>query len=147
MNFSKFNPWRKGRMQPALVSTEDGRIVDTALPVELGYLLNEPQSEGYVLCPDAIIPQRGTRVGFVILDERDAAPQPINKKATESRAKFEAEINRIAKGNRRQAFHSITQALKMERFQEVLILLVLMTGSCFVLIEGITFAVSKIKGG
>jgi hypothetical protein len=142
-------PWQKpDRMQSVLVSTEDGRIVDEALPVELGYLISEKQCEAYALCPSIMVPQRGTRKSYVVIDERDALPQPINKQAEKSRKEREGQINTIAHEHRKQAMNTITEELKKRKFQEMLMVLVVGSGFLIVALMAISYIASgKLQGG
>jgi len=111
--------WKQSeRMQPALVSTEDGRIVDMAFPVELGYLLNEKENEAYILQPSIMVPERKTGKLYAIVDERDALPMPISAAALSARIKFKGMINKIAAESWKQAFYRVTEELKKQKLQE-----------------------------
>jgi hypothetical protein len=142
-------PWQKAdRMQNVLCTTEDGRIVDEALPVELGYLINEKQCEAYMVCPSIMIHQRGTNKSYVIIDERDALPQAINKQAEKSRKEREGQINTIAHEHRKQAMATLAEKQKKQKVQEMLLVLVVGSGFCIVALMAISYIASgKLQGG
>jgi hypothetical protein len=94
------------RMQRALVSTEDGRVVDTALPVELGYLIDKKMDEAYIVSPSNMIKCRKTGEHYVIVDERDGLPALISDAAQKARDHYKKNINLIGHENWRQGFYS-----------------------------------------
>jgi len=69
---------RNKRQQNCLILTEDGRIVDTALPVEKGYIVDHKTMEAWGLFPDCCIPQEGGKSLFQVMCERDATPIPVS---------------------------------------------------------------------
>jgi len=119
--------WKsKKRVQPALVLTEDGRAVDEAFPVELGYLLPKNSDEAYLNCRAAMVPRRSDGVLTLIMDEREAAPLAINKKAADARDKFK--IKDIAAEFFSQSLYNVWKRFKGETQAKVFQTLLLVGG-------------------
>ncbi len=83
------------REQLALISTEDGRVVEEAFPVELGFMQNEATQECYAVPPSMIFYDEDAGKYVFVCDERDAAPIIISGEAKTAREAFEKNVNQI----------------------------------------------------
>jgi hypothetical protein len=121
------------RIQRCLLATEDGRVISTSMPVELGYMVDEKALEAWLLHPDTVVRKRGTNDYYAIVDERDAAPQLLGVKAKDARDKFKASINDIAQNARRQACYRAHRDLMKDKWADLLRFMVT-AGGCLVAI-------------
>ena len=108
------------RLQRALLTTEDGRVLRTSMPVELGYMVDEKALEAWLLHPETIIRRRYTNEYYAILDERDAAPQNIGVKAKDAREKFIANLHDIAQNARREACFVAHRSLIRDKWADLM---------------------------
>lgn len=153
--------WRQKRSAPkreqnSLLITEDLRIVPIALPVELGYIVSHKWSQAWLIDPGIIIRQRGTTVNYSILDERDAAPQPLTPRAAERRQKFDQEksgdenLSEIDRIGRQRGAESVTQVVTHQEKQkqaELLKTIALTLLGTFVLMVLALIAAERFGGG
>jgi len=120
----------KRRLQQCLVLTEDDRIVESALSVEKGYMVDHNTSEAWTLHPGSMVRKRGADKSFALVDERDAASISLNGLGPNKKALNET-INIIAKEARKEAQYKIQRNQAKDKlasaFKFVLILAAVMT--------------------
>ena len=133
--------WKKPkRMQPCLITTEDGRVVDTSLPVELGYLIDRKADEAYILAPATMVPYCGLM--YAVLDERDGLPPAINEAARKAREHYKKSINLIGHENWRQGFYSSAVEVKSFLVQQYMAVMAVGIGVVLTVLFLVTYLLS-----
>jgi len=86
--------WRKSqkkkeRLVNTYTITEDMRIVPISLPVEDCYCYHKTGGQAWFISPECMVVEKSSGRTILIVDERDALPQAITKKAAKRREKYE----------------------------------------------------------
>jgi hypothetical protein len=130
------------RIQPALITTEDGRIVEIQLEVEKGYMVHHASKQAWGLSPNLLVRKKGTSIMYAILDERDAAPLVIEGKKI-SRKNLNENIHLIATEARKQTQYEVQQKQNKDRMAKAMTLAITCCAICVVLVV----VVSMFTGG
>lgn len=107
------------RIQPTLICTEDGRIIEQHLAVQKGYLVHTDTHQAWGLFPGSLILQKDTRVMYAILDERDAAPMCIQGKGITPKT-IKSLISDIAKEARKQTQYEIQDGQNKDKIADAI---------------------------
>jgi len=97
----------------ALLLTEDHRLREVTLEVDSGFVVDHRSSRAWGLVPRAVIRMRGTRLPYLILFERSAAPYSPYRRTWE---KFDEDaVKRLARERVGQQFAELPKLAIAEK--------------------------------
>jgi len=131
------------REHGALLLTEDARVLELSLPVDIACLTDDMTEQGWALMSDCVFPKKSTDSPFLLISERDIAPIQVNGNGASLRKASDKQCNQLVQEARRQAHFRFEKGKKKDKLADALVLLTLLTFALF----GIVVVVGLIGSG
>lgn len=131
------------RQHGVLLLTEDDRVLELSLPVDIGCLTDDMTEQGWALMSECVFHKRGVDSPYLLISERDIAPIQIKGNGASLRKASDTQCNRLVHEARRQAHFRFEKGKNKDKLADALVLLTLLT---FVLF-GIVVIVGLIGSG
>ena len=131
------------RQHGVLLLTEDDRVLELSLPVDIGCLTDDLTEQGWALMSECVFPKRGTGSPFLLISERDITPIQIKGNGASLYKESNKQCKRLVQEARRQAHFRYEKEKKKDKLADALVLVTLLT---FALV-GIVVMVGLIGSG
>ena len=138
-----FSFGKNKRQHGVLLLTENDRVLELSLPVDIACLTDDETEQGWALMSECIFPKRGTDAPYLLISERDIAPIRINGNGASLRKASDKLCDQLVHEARRQAHFRYEKGKNKDKLADALVLLTLST---FVLF-GIVVIVGLIGSG